>query len=81
MSEPAGVDDNCYMFTTDGFIVKKDNNSSKTPVATWVSEEDTGCMTTIVSGEETIEIISETEESCISAVYNDVDILLCSCEM
>jgi|TARA_R110002020_G_scaffold67820_8_gene177943 hypothetical protein len=76
--EPAGLDNSCYLFSDDGFIVSKDEDGNNIPQTTWTTQ-DTECLHTIESDIGDLEIIGYDDNQCIVARYEGSEVVICEC--
>jgi hypothetical protein len=78
VTEPLGLDDTCYLFAEDGYVVTKDALGNNTIAGTWYTD-DTACITKITSDETSVHIIGNTGNGCINANYDNTSIIICEC--
>lgn len=78
ITQPTGLDENCYLFSEDGFLVQRDSEGANTPVSAWstVNEE---CLRKIYSDLGDLDIHGWDDEECVSAEYGTTDVTLCEC--
>jgi len=78
ITQPAGLDENCYLFSEDGFLVQRDSEGNNTPMSAWsaVNEE---CLREIYSDLGDLEVYGWDADECISAEYGSTDVTLCEC--
>lgn len=79
VADPVGLDDVCYLFSSDGHLVTKDADSNISLTEGW-STEDTNCLESVTSGDIELTITGTDDIGCITAEYEGKELTICGCQ-
>lgn len=78
VTDPTGMDEVCYLFSSDGKLVTKDDKGNNSISGDWFTQ-DVDCLKSITSDDISITILGTTGD-CILAKYEGYNLTVCECQ-